>query len=89
MNWLSILTKYPAALILGGLALLSAMFTPARRRRKPANSVRVKPAITKTRTVRKTGKRKSTYVKKAVKPAWMVKGSAAAKAHMAKLRKMR
>ena len=69
-----------------GRALLESVATPVRRKRKP----RKKTARAKTSTRRRAATARTTRkrVSKKRKPARLVKGSLAAKRHMAKLRRM-
>lgn len=68
-----------------GLFLLKKMMKPARRRRRAR-----KPATVSRGAKRYLRKTRRTYTKggKAKKP-WQIKGSLAAKRHMARLRKMK
>lgn len=60
---------------------------PTRRRKKTTRRKTRKSPRRKTRTKRAAPKRRAT--RRTKKPAYMVKGSPAAKRHMAKLRRMR
>lgn len=72
------------------LAQIGGAARPARRRKKAATSKRKRAPAKRTRSTG-TRRRKTTGAKRRTsrRPAHMVKGSAAAKRHMAKLRRMR
>ena len=66
---------------------VQALVRPKTRRKKRVTKKRPAAKRTRSRTTRTTTARKKYSRKK--KPARLVKGSAAAKRHMAKLRRMR
>jgi len=75
---------------MGGTIATQAVCTTCKKSARPAVRRRKKPVAKKRATTRRrkttTRKRRSTKKKK---PAYLVKGSRAAKMRMAKLRKMR
>lgn len=66
--------------------LVSKAMGPKRKTRRKKRVTKKRPVRRRTTTRKKATRRRSTRAKK---PAYMVKGSAAAKRHMAKLRRMR
>lgn len=64
---------------------VQALLTPKRRTRRKTR----KKTTTRRRTRKKTSAKRRSCPARKRKPARLVKGSAAAKRHMAKLRKMR
>jgi len=81
----TLLQRNPLLSLMGG-ALILIMLMPKKRYK-----ARSKPKATRSTTrKRKASKKRSSPTKSRTgKPAYMVKGSEAAKRHMAKLRKMR
>jgi len=90
---LSKLKENPALSVLGGTVLL-VLIAPSlfriknKRRRRRSVPTRTKRRRARTRINKPAVKRRSSYKKGAKKP-WQVKGSIAAKRHMARLRRMK